>query len=169
MTMKRLFIFIGASLGLVQLAAAAYDQPVLARVTAYWRAEGCGLRAFSTGARLREGNCAVDPKKIPFGSQIIFDDLTGLAVDTGPDVVNRRAARTSGRTATEKNAIVIDRFFETKEKAMSWMADHPHFVKVWVVPPTARHRTERNRLALELNLGKNMSDGLSLVTKPKRG
>jgi hypothetical protein len=31
-------------------------------------------------------------------------------------VVNRKAARSSGRIAAERNAIVIDRFFDTKQR-----------------------------------------------------
>jgi hypothetical protein len=35
-------------------------------------------------------------------------------------VVNRKAARSCGRKAAERNAIVIDRFFDTKQKALAW-------------------------------------------------
>lgn len=168
-TMKHLFSFITVSFLLIQVATAAHEQPVLARVTVYWRAEGCGLRASSTGARLREGNCAVDPRKIPFGSQVVFADAACLAVDTGPDVVNRKAARVSGRNAREREAIVIDRFFESKEKAMAWTANHPSFVNVWVVPPGSKHRSERDHLALDLNLGKNLSEQVSLLSDRKHG
>jgi hypothetical protein len=45
--------------------------------------------------------CAVDPKKIPYGSKVVFPDATCVAVDTGSAVVNRKAARLSGRTRTE--------------------------------------------------------------------
>jgi 3D (Asp-Asp-Asp) domain-containing protein len=166
--MKRLFTFIGVSLGLLQIATAAREQPVLARVTAYWRAEGCGLRASWNGARLRDGHCAVDPKKIPFGSQVVFDDVACIAVDTGPDVVSRKAARACGRNAAERSAIVIDRFFETKEKAIAWTSRHPQFVKVWIVPPGSPSRTGRNRVALDLNLGKDAADQFSLAKRDKR-
>jgi 3D (Asp-Asp-Asp) domain-containing protein len=101
----------------------------LARVTVYWRSESSGEHASSNGARLREAYCAVDPKKIPYGSKVIFRDATCLAVDTGPDVVNRKAARLSRRNASERNAIVIDRFFDTKQKALAWAKTHPHFIR----------------------------------------
>jgi 3D (Asp-Asp-Asp) domain-containing protein len=73
---------------------------------------------------------AVDPKKIPYGSKVIFADSECKAVDTGPDVVKRKAARLSGRTAAERNAIVIDRLFHTKQRALAWECPHPHFMMV---------------------------------------
>jgi hypothetical protein len=108
------------------------DQSTLARVTVYWRGEGSGEHAASNGARLSESDCAVDPKKIPYGSQVVFPDTACVAVDTGPDVVNRKAARVSGRNAAERKAIVIDRFFDTKEKALAWAKAHAHFLVVRV-------------------------------------
>jgi len=167
--MKRLISFISTSFLLIQVAAAAQEQSLLACVTVYWRAEGCGIRASSTGARLREGDCAVDPTKIPFGSRVVFDDVACNAVDSGPDVTNRKAARLSGRNTHERSAIVIDRFFETKAKAMEWSADHPKFVNVWIVPPGSRRRVEQSKVALELNLGKDLSEQLTLAGGRKRG
>jgi hypothetical protein len=41
----------------------------------------------------------------------------------------------SGRNAAERNAIVIDRFFETKQKALAWAKAHPHFIVVQVRTP----------------------------------
>jgi 3D (Asp-Asp-Asp) domain-containing protein len=114
--------------------APAAEQSVLARVTVYWRGEG-QLRACWNGARLRDGHCAVDPKKIPYGSKVMFADATCVAVDTGPAVVSRKAARSCGRSAAERNAIVIDRFFETKKQALSWTRANPHFITVRVVAP----------------------------------
>src|SRR5215475_9563787 len=105
----------------------ASDRTALARVTVYWPAEGSGKSAAWNGAQLRENHCAVDPKKIPYGSKVIFDDGECKAVDTGPDVVKRKAARSAGRTAAERNAIVIDRFFHTKEKALAWESANPNF------------------------------------------
>jgi 3D (Asp-Asp-Asp) domain-containing protein len=117
---------------------ASVEKTVLARVTAYWRSEGCGLRAYWNGTRLHGGHCAVDPKRIPFGSHVVFPDTACVAVDTGPDVVNRKAARLEGRTASQRAAIVIDRFFETKREAMTWLESHPHFMNVRVLPPGQR-------------------------------
>ena len=51
------------------------------------------------------------------GSEVGFQDEDCVTVDTGQDVVNRKAARSSGRSAAERNAIVIDRFFEKKQGA----------------------------------------------------
>jgi hypothetical protein len=117
----------------IQTAYAA-EQPTLARVTTYWREEG-QLRAAWNGARLRNGHCAVDPKKIPYGSRIQLGDEELIAVDTGPAVVSRKAARLSGRNAAERNAVVVDRYFETKSQAVAWEKSHPHFMKMRVVSP----------------------------------
>jgi hypothetical protein len=115
-------------------SAFAREQSLLARITVYWPGEG-QLRACSNGARLRAGHCAVDPKRIPYGSRVLFPDTACVAVDSGPAVVSRKAARVTGRTISQRNAIVIDRFFESKEAAMSWESRHPHFMTVRVVPP----------------------------------
>ena len=122
--------------------APAPQQPLLARVTVYWASGGRGSDRYTrkhktaTGERLRQGHCAVDPKKIPYGSSVILPDGTSLAaVDTGTAVRNRKAARLSGKTPTEKNALVIDRFFETKSQALAWANSHPHFIPVQVVTP----------------------------------
>jgi 3D (Asp-Asp-Asp) domain-containing protein len=118
------------------LAAPAFarEESLLARVTVYWRGESGELASWN-GARLRAGHCAVDPKKIPFGSKVVFADATCTAVDSGPDVINRKAARLSGRTTRERGAIVVDRYFETKEQALAWAETHPHFMTVRVVEP----------------------------------
>jgi 3D (Asp-Asp-Asp) domain-containing protein len=133
--MKCLITFLGFAVLFAQAAAAAREQPLLARVTVYWRSEGSGESASWTGARLREGHCAVDPRKIPFGSRVVFDDACCVAVDSGPAVLSRKAARLSGRNSRERDALVIDRFFETKRKAMAWAETHPHFMTVWIIPP----------------------------------
>lgn len=109
----------------------AREESILARITVYWPGEG-QLRACSNGARLRAGHCAVDPKRIPYGSHVIFPDAECVAVDSGPGVVKRTAARACGRTAMQKNALVIDRFFESKEAALSWSRAHPQFMTVRV-------------------------------------
>jgi 3D (Asp-Asp-Asp) domain-containing protein len=115
----------------------AGEHSAFARVTVYWHREGSGANAAWNGARLRDGHCAVDPKKIPYGSQVVFRDAECLAVDSGPDVVNRKAARVSGRSAAERNAIVIDRFFDTKQNALAWAKANPHFMVVQIrIPDT---------------------------------
>jgi 3D (Asp-Asp-Asp) domain-containing protein len=120
----------------------ADEHSVLARVTVYWRGEGSGEHASWNGARLRDGHCAVDPKKIPYGSKVVFPGATCVAVDTGQAVVNRKAARWSGRTAAERDAIVIDRFFNTKQKALAWAKAHPHFMTVRILTPGSNQGTK---------------------------
>lgn len=116
--------------------------PLLARITVYWASGGKGSDPYTrrhktaTGLRLQNGHCAVDPNKIPYGSNVVLPDGTTLAaVDTGTAVRNRKAARLSGQTPNERNAVVIDRFFETKAQALAWANSHPHFLPVRVITP----------------------------------
>ena len=123
---------------LLSLASAAFarGESVLARVTGYWASgDGATGKYASTGRCLRAGHCAVDPKRIPYGSKVVFPDGPCTAVDTGPDVVNRKAARLCGRTASQRNAIVVDRFFETKREAVAWSNAHSQFMVLQVVLP----------------------------------
>jgi hypothetical protein len=129
--MKRLVTTVGLILIFVcQLFAS--ERTALTRVTVYWPGEGSGKSAAWNGAQLREDHCAVDPKKIPYGSKVVFGDGECMAVDTGPDVVKRKAARSLGRTAAERNAIVVDRYFHNKQRALAWENAHPHFMMVRV-------------------------------------
>src|SRR3954467_8921357 len=84
-------------------AASGYasEQTLLARITVYWPVGKGAERAFFNGARLNRGHCAVDPKWIPFGSKVIFPDAACLAIDTGPAVISRRAARKCAKTAAQ--------------------------------------------------------------------
>jgi hypothetical protein len=126
---------------LLSLAYAAFarEEAVLARVTGYWASgDGASGKYASTGRRLRPGHCAVDPKRIPYGSKVLFPDGPCTAVDTGPAVISRKAARCSGRTANQRNAIVVDRFFETKREADAWSNAHSGFMTLRVVPPGSR-------------------------------
>jgi 3D (Asp-Asp-Asp) domain-containing protein len=120
---------------LLSLASAACgrEESILARVTSYWPSEGSKFA--STGRRLHSGHCAVDPKRIPYGSKVIFPDRACTAVDTGPAVISRKAARACAQTARQFKAIVVDRFFETKREAMAWTNAHPEFMTLHVVPP----------------------------------
>ena len=118
---------------LLASAAFAREESVLARVTSYWVGEGS--KYASTGGRLRAGHCAVDPKRIPYGSKVVFPDRACTAVDTGPAVISRKAARACGRTASQLKAIVVDRFFESKGAAMAWTNANPHFMTLQVVRP----------------------------------
>src|SRR6266699_6567368 len=122
--------------------ALAGEHSAFARVTVYWHREGSGEHASWNGARLRDGHCAVDPKKIPYASKVVFPDAACVAVDSGPDVVNRKAARSCGRNAGERNALVIDRFFDTKQKALAWAKAHPRFMTVRILTPATRQGTK---------------------------
>ena len=132
--MKWLITIVGFALLLVSQMFAG-EHSALARVTVYWKDKASGANAAWNGVQLREGHCAVDPKKIPYGSKVVFHDAECVAVDTGPDVVNRKAARLCGRSATERNAIVIDRFFDSKQHALAWAKANPHFMIVQVRTP----------------------------------
>ena len=142
--------------GILLLAPLAYaaEQLTFARVTSYWREEG-QLRAAWNGARLRNGHCAVDPKKIPYGSRIQLGDEELIAVDTGPAVVSRKAARLSGHNEAERSAVVVDRYFETKSQAVTWEKSHPHFMKVRVLGPRPASAIAEKRPAKDKNLPLN--------------
>lgn len=139
--MKHLILATGFLLTLAAPCAFGREQSILVRITGYWRGEGSGERAAWNGARLRAGHCAVDPKKIPYGSKVVFPDMECLAVDTGPAVVSRKSARYCGRNTVQKNALVIDRFFETKREAVVWSNSHPQFITVRVITPEKRNRS----------------------------
>jgi hypothetical protein len=129
---KHFALFFG--LLIVAPVAQALEPSTLVRVTTYCREEG-QPHAASNGARLRNGHCAVDPKKIPYGSKIILGGEELIAVDTGPAVVSRKAARGSGRNRAEREAMVVDRYFETRSQALAWEKSHPHFMNVQIVTP----------------------------------
>jgi 3D (Asp-Asp-Asp) domain-containing protein len=123
---------------------------LLARITVYWASGGAGSDSdtrnhrCATGARLRNGHCAVDPRRIPFGSRILLPTGETLAaVDTGTAVRNRKAARLSGRTDLERSALVIDRFFETKSQALAWASSHPIFMAIKVSAPIAQISSDK--------------------------
>ena len=131
-----------ASILLFAWPASAVEYSALARITVYWHREGSGEHAAWNGMRLHERHCAVDPKKIPYGSEVVFPDATCVAVDSGPAVVNRKAARSCGRTGAERRAIVIDRFFGTKQKALAWAKAHSHFMTVRILTPDTKQGTK---------------------------
>jgi 3D (Asp-Asp-Asp) domain-containing protein len=157
--------------------AGAEQRVVLARVTSYWKSEGSGTRASWNGARLHSGHCAVDPKKIPYGSKVIFPDTTCIAVDSGPDVVSRKAARYSGRTVAQRSALVIDRFFETRADAQRWMAANGSFMTVQIETPDNharqgtspsdwRTRSTSKSFQLSLGLDAPVHDHVAIASKP---
>ena len=141
--MKQTLIAIGLFFTILAGAAEA-EQSMLARVTVYWARGKSGSDKWTrkhqaaTRVRLRSGHCAVDPRRIPYGSKVRLPDATLIAVDTGKHVRTRRAARRSGRSTAERNAIVIDRFFETRTQALRWARKHPDFMIVRVHSPNKR-------------------------------
>jgi hypothetical protein len=128
-------------LGATILRAQWHD--VLARITVY-DAESCSFgHHSSTGVRLRAGrHCAVDPHRIPCGSRVIIPGLgERLAIDTGTDVIGRKAARLSGRNAAERDAIVVDIFVDTCLQAAQLEKQLPLFTVVrWNKPPAIQRR-----------------------------
>jgi 3D (Asp-Asp-Asp) domain-containing protein len=111
----------------------------LARVTAYWASEGdyyTGRGISSTGVRLHDGHCAVDPSIIPYGSVV---EVAGygkfLAVDTGSAVISRTAARESGHNPAERHAIVVDLYFASRREGEDFAAGAAKFVNItWWTP-----------------------------------
>jgi hypothetical protein len=132
--MKKMIMVVGLAL-LFAWQGFGGEHSALARVTVYWHSKASGANAAWNGVQLREGDCAVDPKKIPYGSKVSFRDAECVAVDTGPDVVNRKAARSCGRSSAERDAIVIDRFFQTKQKALAWANANEDFLTVRILMP----------------------------------
>jgi 3D (Asp-Asp-Asp) domain-containing protein len=111
----------------------------LARLTAYWSGEGdyyTRRHLSSTGVRLHEGHCAVDPSVIPYGSVVQIAGLGNyLAVDTGTAVVSRRAARVAGHTSGERNALVIDLYFDERSSGEEFAAHGPKYASIsWCKP-----------------------------------
>ena len=120
---------------------------ILARVTVYW-AKGSGTdpwsakKMSSTGTKLQCGaHAAVDPKVIPYGSKLKLSkgnkELVVKAVDTGSHVKKRKAAIAMAKTNLEKQAPVVDLFFEHKSAALAYARNNPHFQWVKVYPPEA--------------------------------
>jgi hypothetical protein len=116
-------------------------QGTLARLTAYWTEEDpwTARHESSTGVRLHEGHCAVDPKLIPYGSLVQIPGMGSyVAVDTGSAVISRQAALGSGQNAAQRNALVVDLFFEKRSEAEQFAAHGPSYVSVnWSKPLTA--------------------------------
>lgn len=123
--------FVGGSTRSEERAA---GESRLARLTTYWPEEGDyytkrGLS--STGVRLRDGHCAVDPKVIPYGSVVAIPGIGEfVAVDTGPAVVSRRAARQFGRNPDERGALVIDVYCSSRSRANAFEASTPEFAVI---------------------------------------
>jgi 3D (Asp-Asp-Asp) domain-containing protein len=149
------------------------QQSLLARVTVYWASGGRGSDWYTrrhkcaTGVRLRVGHCAVDPRRIPYGSKVVLPDGVFTAVDTGGAVKNRKAARRSGRTASERNALVIDRFFETKRQALSWANAHPEFMTVQVIPPNYYRAATAQPRKLPAQVSKQPAPQVAAGTVPQ--
>lgn len=119
-------------------ATAPVPQGRLARLTAYWTDEDywTSQHMSSTGVHLHEGHCAVDPKLIPYGSVVQIPGMGNyVAVDTGSAVISRQAALGSAQTPIQRQALVVDLFFESEKEAQQFAAHMPAFVSVsWTKP-----------------------------------
>lgn len=116
----------------------------LARLTAYWAGEGdyyTGRGMSSTGIHLHEGHCAVDPHIIPYGSEVEIAGVgTYLAVDTGSAVISRTAARETGHNSEERNALVIDLYFESRRGGEKFASNGPKYASItWHAPSAAKN------------------------------
>lgn len=123
----------------------------LARLTAYWTQEDpwTAKHESSTGVRLHEGHCAVDPKLIPYGSTVQIPGMGNyVAVDTGSAVISRQAAIGSGQTEAQRNALVVDLFFETRKDAEAFAAHGPSYVAITLTKPSASADSPLNPRAL---------------------
>jgi 3D (Asp-Asp-Asp) domain-containing protein len=119
-------------------------------VTAYWAGEGdyyTGRGLSSTGVHLHGGHCAVDPRIIPYGSVVKIAGVgTYLAVDTGSAVISREAAKGTGHTSEERNALVIDLFFESRHDGEHFAANGPKFASItWETPHLVDNESKENR------------------------
>lgn len=122
----------------------------LARLTAYWAGEGdyyTGRCISATGVRLHDGHCAVDPSIIPYGSVVNIAGVGKfLAVDTGSAVISRTAARESGHTSAERNALVIDLFFEDRDAGEKFAAGAAKYAAItWWTPSSTTMQAQAAR------------------------
>jgi len=142
------------SMALAKSTSSDSDKPTpgarLARLTAYWPSEGDYYTSHgisSTGIHLHGGHCAVDPSIIPYGSVV---DIAGvgkyLAVDTGSAVISREAAKEAAKNSTERNALVIDLYFESRSDAREFTANAPKYAPIsWWTPSATGDKAEEAR------------------------
>ena len=105
----------------------------LARITAYWPGEDryTSRKQSATGARLRNGFCAVDSRIIPYGSVVTIPGVGSyVAMDTGTAVINRKAAKESGHNSEERSALVIDLYFPSRRAGELFGREGPKFAMV---------------------------------------
>ena len=95
----------------------------------------------------------MDPSIIPYGSQVQIPGVGNYtAVDTGSAVVSRTAAREAAHTSEERNALVIDIFFESRRDGERFAANGPKYAAIsWQPSATAsaQPKTTRSLLAQE--------------------
>jgi len=96
------------------------SKKIKVRVTAYWCGQDPDTSRFksSTGYTLKSGRtCAVDPKIIPYGSTVVINGKEFKAIDTGTDVIRKKASR--GKLP------VVDLFYKTEKQAMVALDNMP--------------------------------------------
>jgi hypothetical protein len=71
-----------------------------------------------------------------------------IAVDTGSAVISREAAIGSSRNAAQRNALVVDLFFENRKDAEAFAAHGPSYVAVTWNKPLASADSPLNPRAL---------------------
>jgi len=99
---------------------------MVCRITAYWQNEDGWTKQLksSTGKRLVSGeSCAVDPRIIPYGSNVIVEGKRYVAHDTGTAVIQRKAS---------KGAPVVDVFYKTERQAQQEMNRVGRYAKVTI-------------------------------------
>ena len=89
-------------------------------VTCYWKGEDpdtSKLRS-SSGRRLVSGrSLATDPRVFDYGTKLMIGNREWVVVDTGTDVIARKASRANGH----KGVPVVDCFFNTEREAMRFL------------------------------------------------
>jgi 3D (Asp-Asp-Asp) domain-containing protein len=105
----------------------------------------------STGIHLHDGHCAVDPRIIPYGSTVEIAGLGKyLAVDTGSAVISREAAKECARTPEERNALVIDVFFESRRDGEHFANSAPKYAAItWTAPRSTASTQDVRSMAAE--------------------
>ena len=80
-------------------------------------------------------------------------------------MISRKAARLCGRQAIERKAIVIDRFFDTQQKAIAWAKVHPHFITVRILTPDSNEGAQLGVSKIQARRSRSLLVALKQVGK----